>query len=70
MSKKSKRHDFLAGTHEGAVETGRGQVKHNFLAALVTSSVYHQRIVRAKKGKGAYRRTNKDKGAESYLIAA
>ncbi len=72
MSKKSKRHDVLAEAHEGAVETGRGQVNHNFLAALVTSTVYRQRIVKSKKGKGAYQRKDKShkKGAESYLIAA
>ena len=59
------------------VETGRGQVKHNHLAALVTSKVYRQQIVKAKKGKGAYARKDKnsrkfsyDKAQEPYLIAA
>ncbi len=59
------------------VETGRGQVKHNHLAALVTSKVYRQQIVKAKKGKGAYARKDKNnrkftcsKGQEPYLIAA
>jgi alternative ribosome-rescue factor len=70
MSKLLKRRRGSAKNQDGAVNMGRGEIQHNFLAALVTSSVYHQRIVRAKKGKGAYRRTNKDKGAESYLIAA
>lgn len=55
-----------------AVDTGRGTIKHNFLAALVTSTVYKQQIVKAKKGKGAYQRKDKfkGKGRESYLIAA
>ena len=59
------------------VETGRGKVVHNHLAALVTSRVYQQQIVKAKKGKGAYARKDKknskfmcDKGQEPYLIAA
>ena len=59
----------------GAVETGRGQINDNFLAALVTSKVYKMQVVRAKKGKGAYARKDKHKkgfakGQESYLIAA
>ena len=59
----------------GAVETGRGQINDNFLAALVTSKVYKMQVVKAKKGKGAYQRKDKykkgfAKGQESYLIAA
>lgn len=59
------------------IETGRGQVKHNHLAALVTSKVYRQQVVKAKKGKGAYSRKHTkscfsdfNKGREPYLIAA
>ncbi len=72
MSKYFKRHKILAEAQQGAVEVGRGQVNHNFLAALVTSPVYRQRIVKAKKGKGAYQRKDRNhkKGTESYLIAA
>lgn len=53
-------------------EMGRGIIKDNFLAAVVTSSLYKQQIVQAKKGKGSYQRKNKFsiKGQESYLIAA
>ena len=51
-------------------DLGRGVIKDNFLAALVTSKLYKQQIVAAKKGKGSYRRTQKHKGQESYLIAA
>ncbi len=53
-------------------EMGRGIIKDNFLAAVVTSSLYKQQIVQAKKGKGSYQRKNKfsTKGQESYLIAA
>ncbi|WP_281556436.1 ribosome alternative rescue factor ArfA [Thalassomonas sp. RHCl1] len=53
-----------------AVETGRGVIRDNFLAALVTSKVYRQQVVKAKKGKGAYQRREKHKGRESYLMAA
>jgi alternative ribosome-rescue factor len=51
-------------------EIGRGVIKDNFLAALVTSTLYKQQIVTAKKGKGSYQRKQKHKGQESYLIAA
>nr|WP_274054940.1 ribosome alternative rescue factor ArfA [Thalassomonas haliotis] len=53
-----------------AVDTGRGVIRDNFLAALVTSKVYRQQVVKAKKGKGAYQRKGKHKGRESYLMAA
>ena len=32
-------------------ELGRGQIKGNFLAALVTSKVYKMQVVKAKKAK-------------------
>lgn len=52
-----------------SLETGRGRIKHNHLAALVTSKVYRQQVVKAKKGKGAYVRKEKhNKGQEPYLI--
>jgi len=53
-------------------DIGRGVIKDNFLAAVVTSKLYKQQIVQAKKGKGSYQRKNKfsNKGQESYLIAA
>jgi len=56
----------------GETDTGRGTVKDNFLAAVVTSKVYRAQVVKAKKGKGAYQRKDKhrSKGRESYLIAA
>lgn len=54
------------------VDIGRGVIKDNFLAAVVTSSLYKQQVVQPKKGKGAYQRKNKfsKKHQESYLIAA
>ncbi|WP_067867284.1 alternative ribosome rescue factor ArfA [Neptuniibacter marinus] len=54
----------------GSLETGRGTIRSNHLAALVTSRVFKTQVVKAKKGKGAYLRSNKHKGQESYLIAA
>jgi len=51
-------------------ELGRGQIKSNFLAALVTSKVYKMRVVKAKKGKGSYQRKAKNSRGESYLMAA
>ena len=52
------------------IDIGRGKIKDNFLAALVTSKAYKVQIVKAKKGKGAYQRKAKFKGQESYLMAA
>lgn len=64
---KSKRQ-----TNQTQIELGRGVIKDNALAAMVTSKLYKQQIVQAKKGKGSYQRKNKfsTKGQESYLIAA
>lgn len=58
-----------------SIDMGRGEVKHNHLAALVTSKVYRQQVVKAKKGKGAYARKEKNdkgysRGQEPYLMAA
>lgn len=53
-----------------SVDTGRGKIKDNHLAALVTSKVFKAQVVTARKGKGAYKRKDKHKGRESYLIAA
>jgi alternative ribosome-rescue factor len=54
--------------NRGSYELGRGVIKDNFLAAVVTSKLFKQQIIAAKKGKGAYQRTQKHKGQESYLI--
>ncbi|AWB59231.1 alternative ribosome rescue factor ArfA [Colwellia sp. Arc7-D] len=55
--------------NQGGCELGRGVIKDNFLAAVVTSKLFKQQVIIAKKGKGAYQRTQKHKGQESYLIA-
>ncbi|TMM47438.1 alternative ribosome rescue factor ArfA [Colwellia ponticola] len=67
MNKKSKP---LATRGNNATELGRGQIKANFLAALVTSKVYKMQVVKAKKGKGSYQRKAKNVGRESYLMVA
>lgn len=51
-------------------ETGRGVIKDNALAALVTSNLFRMQVVAPKKGKGAFKRAKKHKGQESYLNAA
>ena len=53
-----------------AIDIGRGTIKDNFLAAIVTSKVYKVQVVKAKKGKGAFQRKAKHKGQEPYLIVA
>lgn len=57
-----------AGTTE--TDLGRGKIKDNFLAAVVTSKLYKMQVVKAKKGKGSYQRKAKNIRQESYLIAA
>lgn len=61
--KKSKQNSL-------AVEHGRGEIKDNSFAALVTSKLFRTQVVKAKKGKGAYSRKAKHQGKEPYLIAA
>ena len=67
MSKQKKP---LAKAGNNETELGRGQIKGNFLAALVTSKVYKMQVVKTKKGKGSYQRKAKNVRRESYLMAA
>ncbi|MCI2285170.1 ribosome alternative rescue factor ArfA [Colwellia sp. MSW7] len=59
-----------AKVDKSETEFGRGKIKDNFLAALVTSKLYKMQVVKAKKGKGSYQRKAKNVRRESYLIAA
>ncbi|GAA3953414.1 alternative ribosome rescue factor ArfA [Allohahella marinimesophila] len=45
----------------------RGVIRHSAEAALVTSPLFRQRVVKAKVGKASYKRNNKhrNKGLES-----
>ncbi len=73
MKKSKKQCKPLTVTQdEASIDIGRGSINHNFLAALVTSKAYKPRVVKAKKGKGAYQRKERHtgKGEESYLMAA
>ena len=65
---KQKRPLAKVGISE--TDLGRGTIKDNFLAALVTSKLYKMQVVQAKKGKGSYQRKAKNIRQESYLIAA
>jgi len=67
MSKQTKP---LAKVDVNRAELGRGKIKDNFLAALVTSKLYKMQVVKAKKGKGSYQRKAKNLRRESYLMAA
>ena len=66
MTKRSKAKNTVNST----VDTGRGVIKHNALAAMVTSKLFRPQVVKAKKGKGSFKRNSKYSGQESYLIAA
>lgn len=67
MSKNKK---TQALENASTTDLGRGKINDNFFAALVTSKVYKLQIVKAKKGKGSFKRSNKHQGKEPYLIAA
>ena len=67
MSKQKKP---LAKASISATDLGRGKIKDNFLAALVTSKLYKVQVVKSKKGKGSYQRKAKNLRRESYLMAA
>jgi alternative ribosome-rescue factor len=66
----SKQKNSLAKADMSETDMGRGEIKDNFLAALVTSKLYKMQVVKAKKGKGSYQRKAKNIRQESYLIAA
>ena len=68
--KKPLAKDGTVKVNKSETELGRGQIKNNFLAALVTSKVYKMQVVKAKKGKGSYQRKAKNLRRESYLMAA
>ncbi|AOW77281.1 alternative ribosome-rescue factor [Colwellia sp. PAMC 20917] len=65
---KNKQGQVLQNTL--ATDLGRGKIKDNFFAALVTSKVYKLQVVQAKKGKGSFKRSNKHQGREPYLMNA
>jgi len=67
MSKQKK---SLAKAGMSETDLGRGKIKDNFLAALVTSKMYKMQVVKAKKGKGSYQRKTKNLRRESYLMMA
>jgi alternative ribosome-rescue factor len=48
-------------SNSSALDIGRGKINDNFLAALVTSKAYKPQIVKAKKGKGSFKRKIKFK---------
>jgi alternative ribosome-rescue factor len=66
MAKKAKNKSVCNST----VDSGRGVITHNALAALVTSKMFKVQVVKAKKGKGSFKRNAKHAGQASYLIAA
>ena len=65
----SKQKIPLAKATMSETDIGRGKIKDNFLAALVTSKLYKMQIVQAKKGKGSYQRKAKHIRQESYFIS-
>lgn len=76
MAKKSKssfaKVDVIDINEANSVNTGfgRGIIKDNALKAVVTSPLFKTRVVKAKKGKGSFKRKDKYSGRESYSMAA
>jgi len=71
MSKsKNKTKNQIKQSSNNAPDLQRGTIKSCFVAALVTSKIYKMQVVKAKKGKGSYRRKGKNKAQECYLMAA
>lgn len=70
MSKSKNKQIVQKAAISSDVETGRGQIKNNYLAAVVTSRLFQTQVVKAKKGKGSFKRKDKHKDQASYLIAA
>jgi len=57
-------------TTQKQTDIARGTINHSAMAALVTSKVFAMRVVKPKKGKGAFKRKAKHSGKECYQIAA
>ncbi|MFQ6371832.1 ribosome alternative rescue factor ArfA [Shewanella sp. YIC-542] len=49
-----------------AHETGRGEIQDNALKALVTSPLFRGRTEKAKKGKGAFQRKQRNQKGQAY----
>ena len=70
----SKQKNTIGKTQVSETELGRGKIKDNFLAALVTSKLYKMQVVKAKKGKGSYQRKYKTRvlfnsGLSTFIAA-
>ena len=57
-------------TAQKQTDIARGTINHSAMGALVTSKVFAMRVVKPKKGKGAFSRKAKHSGKECYQIAA
>ncbi|ELR67934.1 Hypothetical protein C942_00242 [Photobacterium marinum] len=70
--RKQKKLELVVNETNPQIETehGRGTIRDNALKAVVTSKVFATRVVKAKKGKGSFKRKGKYAGRESYSIAA
>ena len=71
MAKQKKTAKAQALSHEQKqVDLARGKINHSALGALVTSKIFCMQVVKAKKGKGSFKRKAKHSGKECYQIAA
>jgi len=68
---KQKPHSFVWGFQNKerikmSFQHDKGKIKHNALAALVTSNAFLPKKEKTKKGKGSYNRNSKHKSDYSY----
>jgi alternative ribosome-rescue factor len=49
------------------VDHGRGKIRHNAVAAMVTSKLFRVQAVKPKKGKGTYARKAKHQSRDLRL---
>lgn len=69
-NKKIKTQYLTLNSTQKQADIGRGTINHSAMAALVTSKVFCMRVVKAKKGKGSFKRKVKHSIKECYQIAA
>ncbi len=70
MGKKKKQTDTPVQNDALRHELGRGEIRDNALAAVVTSRLFRARCEKLKKGKGSYSRKARGRGLEPYPMAA
>ncbi|WP_434362815.1 ribosome alternative rescue factor ArfA [Parasalinivibrio latis] len=70
MAKKKKQTGAEAQREVVRHDLGKGEIRDNALAAMVTSRLFRAKCEKPKKGKGSYNRKARGRGLEPYPMAA